>query len=150
MVEKNLKKLKAKKRRVMNGFNTGTRDMKLKTAYQRRKRWSAVYDENKKYIKGYEKSKDKERYYRTHGYEIEIANGATDRLKNAGLDPDGIDLQKMESDYELLKTDRANTSSAYKSAEKEYEKLKKLRDDLASYMGTEQSQEIERDVKRTL
>ncbi len=42
MVEKNLKKLKAKKRRVMNGFNTGTRDMKLKTAYQRKKRWSAV------------------------------------------------------------------------------------------------------------
>lgn len=35
MVEKNLKRLKAKKRRVMNGFNTGTRDMKLKTAYQR-------------------------------------------------------------------------------------------------------------------
>ena len=41
MVEKKLKKLKAKKRRVMNGFNTGTRDMKLKTAYRRKKRWSA-------------------------------------------------------------------------------------------------------------
>ncbi len=41
MVDKNLKKLKVKKRRVMNGFNTGTRDMKLKTAYQRKKRWSA-------------------------------------------------------------------------------------------------------------
>ena len=41
MVEKNLKKLKAKKRRVTNGFNTGTRDMKLKTAYRRNKRWSA-------------------------------------------------------------------------------------------------------------
>ncbi len=41
MVEKNLKKLKARKRRVMNGFNTGTRDMKLKTAYRRKKRWSA-------------------------------------------------------------------------------------------------------------
>ena len=112
--------------------------------------YAYVYDENKKYIKGYEKSKDKERYYRTHGYEIEIANGAIDRLKNAGLDPERIDLQKMKADYELLKTDRANTSSAYKSAEKECEKLKKLRDDLASYMGTEQSQEIERDVKRTL
>lgn len=44
MVEKNLKKLKAKKRRVMNGFNTGTSDMKLKTAYQRKKRWSADAD----------------------------------------------------------------------------------------------------------
>ena len=41
MVEKNLKKQNAKKYRVMNGFNTGTRDMKLKTAYQRKKRWSA-------------------------------------------------------------------------------------------------------------
>ena len=35
MVEKNLKKLQAKKRRVTNGFNTGTRDMRLKTAYRR-------------------------------------------------------------------------------------------------------------------
>ena len=41
MVEKNRKKLQAKKRRVTNGFNTGTRDMKLKTAYRRNKRWSA-------------------------------------------------------------------------------------------------------------
>ena len=46
MVEKNLKKLKAKKRRVMNGFNTGIRDMKLKTAYRRKKRWSAEDAEN--------------------------------------------------------------------------------------------------------
>lgn len=44
MVEKNQKKLKAKKRRVMNGFNTGTRDMKLKTAYRRKKIWSADAD----------------------------------------------------------------------------------------------------------
>jgi len=112
--------------------------------------FARVYAEKKKYIKGYEKSKDKERYYRTHAYEIEVANGAIDRLRNAGLDPDGIDLQKMESDYELLKADRANTSSAYKTAEKEYDRLKKLRDDLASYMGSDLSQEIERDVKRTL
>ena len=41
MLEKNVKKLKAGKKRVVNGFNTGTRDMKLITAYQRKKRWSA-------------------------------------------------------------------------------------------------------------
>lgn len=44
MVEKNVKKEKAKKLRVTNGFNTGTRDMKLKTAYRREKRWSADAD----------------------------------------------------------------------------------------------------------
>lgn len=112
--------------------------------------YAHVYNENKKYICGYEKSKDKERYYRTHGYDIEIANGAIDRLKNAGLDPDRIDLQKMESDYAVMTADREKTSSAYKAAEKECEKLKKLRDDLTSYVGTEQSLDIERDVKRTL
>ncbi len=112
--------------------------------------YTHVYNENKKYIRGYEKSKDKERYYRTHGYDIEIANGAIDRLKNAGLDPDRIDLQKMESDYAVMTADREKTSSAYKAAEKECEKLKKLRDDLTSYVGTEQSLDIERDVKRTL
>jgi hypothetical protein len=112
--------------------------------------YAHVYNENTKYIRGYEKSKDKERYYRTHGYDIEIANGAIDRLKNAGLDPDRIDLQKMESDYAVMTADREKTSSAYKAAEKECEKLKKLRDDLMSYVGTEQSLDIERDVKRTL
>ncbi len=45
MVEKNLKKLQAKKRRVTNGFNTGTRDMRLKTAYRRKKNWSADADQ---------------------------------------------------------------------------------------------------------
>ena len=79
-----------------------------------------------------------------------LANGAIDRLKNAGLDPDRIDLQKMESDYAVMTADREKTSSAYKAAEKECEKLKKLRDDLSSYMGTEQTQEIERDPKRAL
>ena len=112
--------------------------------------YAHVYNENKKYIRGYEKSKDKERYYRTHGYDIEIANGAIDRLKNAGLNPDRIDLQKMESDYAVMTADREKTSSAYKAAEKECEKLKKLRDDLTSYVGTDQSLDIERDVKRTL
>ena len=112
--------------------------------------YAHVYNENKKYIRGYEKSKDKERYYRAHGYDIEIANGAIDRLKNAGLDPDRIDLQKMESDYAVMTADREKTSSAYKAAEKECEKLKKLRDDLTSYVGTEQSLDIEHDVKRTL
>ncbi len=40
MVEKNVKKIKARRQRITNGFNTGTRDMKLKTAYKRKKRWS--------------------------------------------------------------------------------------------------------------
>lgn len=36
MVEKNAKKEKAKKQRVMNGMNTGTRDMKSEKYYDRK------------------------------------------------------------------------------------------------------------------
>lgn len=36
MVEKNLKKEKAKKQRVTNGMNTGTRDMKSEKYYDRK------------------------------------------------------------------------------------------------------------------
>lgn len=36
MVEKNLKKEKAKKLRVTNGFNTGTRSMKSEKYYDRK------------------------------------------------------------------------------------------------------------------
>jgi hypothetical protein len=36
MVEKNLKKEKAKKQRVMNDFNTGTRSMKSEKYYDRK------------------------------------------------------------------------------------------------------------------
>ena len=36
MVEKNLKKLKAKKLSVTNGMNTGTRDMKSEKYYDRK------------------------------------------------------------------------------------------------------------------
>ena len=112
--------------------------------------YAKVYAENGKYIRAYQKSKDPDRYYRAHGDQIEMATAAIHRLKNAGLDPDKINLHQMESDYAQMTSDRATASAAYKSAEKECEHLKKLREDLASYMGTELSQEIERDRKRTL
>ena len=112
--------------------------------------YSKVYSENRKYIKAYEKSKDPDRYYRTHGDQIEMATGALHHLTNAGLDPNKIDLVQMESDYRQMTANRAKMSASYKSAEKECEELKKLRNELASYMGSEQSQEIERDEKRTL
>ena len=51
MVEKNVKKLKAKKQRVLIRFNTGTRDMCSKTSYRRKKRWSLEKDDHPCFIK---------------------------------------------------------------------------------------------------
>lgn len=40
MVEKNIKKEKAKKQRVTNGFNTGIRTFKSHKDYKRKKNWT--------------------------------------------------------------------------------------------------------------
>ena len=112
--------------------------------------YARVYTENKKYIHGYEKSKDKDRYYRTHGYEIEVANGAIDRLRNAGLDPGRFNLQKMEEDYLLLKKDRASSSKAYKETEKECRKLEKLREEFNSYLSKDMSKDQDRNKNRSI
>ena len=43
MIDKNLKKEKAKEQRVLVRFNTGCRTMKSAKDYKRQKRWAAEY-----------------------------------------------------------------------------------------------------------
>ncbi len=124
-------------------------DKELKTAGEIL-RYARQYSEKRKYEIGYEKSKDPERYYRTHYTDIQQAWGARTALTNLGLDPAALDLAEIEESYRNLSKERAESYATYKNAEKECENLKKLRDELASYMGSELSQEIEREKKRSL
>jgi len=112
--------------------------------------YARVYSENKKYLRAYSKSKDPDRYYRLHGDRIEMATGAVHHLKNAGLDPDRINLSQMEKDYSMMAGDRTKTYAAYRSAEKEFKELTRLRDDLMAYKKNAPSREKERDRKRSL
>ncbi len=79
-----------------------------------------------------------------------MATGAVHHLKNAGLDPDRINLSQMEKDYSMMAGDRAKTYAVYRSAEKEFKELTRLRDDLSAYNATAPSREKERDRKRSL
>ena len=101
----------------------------------------------KKYDRNYKKSKDPERYYQTHNYDLHLAWGARDILESAGINPETINLQDIESRYEKLCADRMATSDAYKKAERECEKLKQSRDALLTFIGQEPSQDIDRDKK---
>ena len=110
-------------------------------------KFARQYDEKKKYDKNYKKSKDPERYYQDHSYDLHLAWGARDILESAGINPETMNLQKIKSRYEKLCADRKTTSDAYKKVEKECEKLKQSRDALLSFIGQEPSQEIDRDKK---
>lgn len=112
--------------------------------------YARQFSEKHKFEVGYEKSKDPERYYRTHYTDIQQAWGARTALNSYGLNADRLDLDELTAEYKDLSAKRRETYATYKKAEKECDELKKLRDELASYMGSDLSQEIERDKKRSL
>jgi len=110
-------------------------------------RYARQYTEKAKYERNYKKSKDPERYYQDHNYDLHLAWGARDILESAGINPETMNLQEIESRYEKLCADRQTTSDAYKKAKRECDKLKQSRDALLSYIGQEPSQDIDRDQK---
>ena len=113
-------------------------------------RYARQYAEKRKFDRNYKKSKDPERYYQTHSYDLHLAWGARDILESAGINPETMNLQEIEARYEKLCSDRQSTSDAYKRAEGECEKLKQSRDALLSFIGQEHAQDIDKDKKRSL
>lgn len=112
-------------------------------------RYAKQYTEKRKYVINYEKSKDPERYYQAHSYDIHLAWSAMEQLESAGINPKTMNLQEMEAQYEKLCADRKITCSAYRKAEQECEKLKNARDQLLSFIGQEPEQDTEKQQRRT-
>ena len=114
--------------------------------------YARQYAQKHIYEERYEKAKDPERYYREHSYDIQLAWGARTGLESAGLDPKFLKLEELEADYTKLSSDRQTAHTTYVNAEKECNKLKRLRDELTSYMGMENSQEkdLGKDRKQSL
>ena len=113
-------------------------------------RYARQYDEKKKYARNYEKSVDKERYYRSHSYDLHLAWGAAEILENAGINPEDMSLQKIKMQYQNLCSDRRASSVAYKAVEKERDELKQFRNQLLAFMGQEPPQEPGRNREQRL
>ena len=106
-------------------------------------RYARQYAEKGKYAQNHKKSKDPERYYQTHSYDIHLAWSAAEILEQAGINPVAMNLHDLESKYEKLCNDRQAASDAYKKAERECENLKSLRGQLLSFMGQEATPDID-------
>lgn len=108
------------------------------------------YSDNQKDLKNYAKSKDKERYYQNHHYELHVAWGAEEILKGKGVDPAKIGLKKLQEKHDKMTSDRAELISEYKSAEKQCHDLTKLRDGLNAFMNDDITKIKEQDKKQSL
>ena len=103
------------------------------------------YSEKARFARFYKKSKDPERYYQNHSYDIQLAWGAADILKRAGIDPDRMNLKDIESKYAQLVKDRQTVSKSYKQLERECAALKKSRDMLQEYIKGQPTRGMEKE-----
>ncbi len=100
--------------------------------------YAEQYKANRKYQYHYEKSIDPERYMQNHETELLLYLGAENMLKRFGLNPRGINLEKLRANYTAMEHERNDLRISYKSAEKELTSMQKKKTTLEQYLQQEQ------------
>ena len=97
-------------------------------------KYAEQYKANHIYHVRYQKSKDKDAYFRRHESELILHDGAENMLKRFGINPKNIDVEKLRSDYNALYSKKQALQKTYKSAEKETADLNRKLDNLNQYL----------------
>lgn len=97
-------------------------------------KYAEQYKTNHIYHVRYQKSKDKDAYFRRHESELILHDGAENMLKRFGINPKNIDVEKLRSDYNTLYSKKQALQKTYKSAEKETADLNRKLDNLNQYL----------------
>lgn len=105
-------------------------------------KYAEQYKNNHIYHIRYQRSKDKDRYFRSHETELLLYDGAKHMLKNSGISLKTLDTEKLRSDYNTLQQKKAALQDAYKSAEKELAGLNRKSDNLNLYLNRASKQQI--------
>lgn len=97
-------------------------------------KYAKQYQSNHIYQLRYQKSKDKDRYFRQHETELLLHGGAENFLKQQGLSPQNIDLTKLKNQYQMLISRKEITQKNFKSLEKEVKQLQDKQLNLNQYL----------------
>ncbi len=96
-------------------------------------KYAEQYQSNHIYQIRYQKSKDKERYFRQHETELLLHDGAENMLRQWGLSPKNIDLSKLQKEYKILISQKETLQAQFKSLKKEINTLQRRQDSLNRY-----------------
>ena len=84
------------------------------------------YAETKKYNTAYEHSKDQDRYYRTHNYELTLYWSAVEHLQELGVDINTMKLKDIEDHIQKLTTNHDQLVASFRLKEKEHINLTEM------------------------
>lgn len=96
-------------------------------------KYAEQYQSNHIYHIRYQKSKDKDRYFRQHETELLLHDGAENMLRQWGLSPKNIDLSKLQSEYKSLISQKDTLQKQFKSLKKEADTLQNKQNNLIQY-----------------
>lgn len=97
-------------------------------------KYAEQYKENHPYHVRYQKSKDRDAYFRRHEMELILHDGAENMLRRFGINPADLDIEKIRSDYNALSAKKETLKQTYRSAEKEADALRRKLDNLNQYL----------------
>lgn len=97
-------------------------------------KYAEQYKANHIYHVRYQKSKDRDAYFRRHERELILHDGAENMLKRFGINPKTVDIEKLRSDYNSLYSKKQELQKTYKSAEKEAADINRKLDNLNQYL----------------
>ena len=82
----------------------------------------------------YQKSKDKDRYFRQHETELLLHDGAESILRQWGISPKSIDISRLQNEYKHLLFQKKTLQKNYKSLEKEIKEFEKKQKTMSQYL----------------
>ena len=100
-------------------------------------KYAKQYMENRKYQRGYEKTKDQDAYFRSHETQIILFGGAENMLKRYGIKTASLDVEKMRAEYDAMAAQKAKLKKTYQTAEKEAAEADKQLKNIRQYLGIE-------------
>ena len=110
--------------------------------------YATQYANNRIFNYRYKKSKDPDRYMQSHESQLMLFDAANKKLRDMGIDPEKMDVEKMHADLLSLKDKRLSVQGSYKSLQKEEKELRQHMKNLSEFMGrTEQETERGKDEK---
>ncbi len=110
-------------------------------------KYAEQYKTNHIYHIHYQKSKNKDAYFRQHETELILYDGAKTMLKRFGMDCKTLDTKKLQNDFHLLSLKKESLQKTYRSAEKTVMELNRKLDNLNQYLNHTIKQQATSDKK---
>ena len=106
-------------------------------------KYAQQYKDNRSYHIGYKKAKNPDAYFRRYESQIILYGGARRMLEQAGINLKGLNVDKLNAEYQELMKQKSELTSTYKKCEKEVQSLNRKLENLNQYLGQTQPDPVQ-------